>query len=108
LKYDIVRSPFVDTDIAGLADFIARHNYDAGLRFFDAVEQTFDVLSEMPTLGSLYEFPDAAVSDLRAWPVKGFPNHIIFYRIVGERVEIVRVLRGARNLPGILRRSLRE
>jgi plasmid stabilization system protein ParE len=40
--------------------------------------------------------------------VKGFPNYLVFSRNEGTKLEIVRVLHGARDLAAILRRMRGE
>ncbi|MGO9471122.1 MAG: type II toxin-antitoxin system RelE/ParE family toxin [Isosphaeraceae bacterium] len=39
---------------------------------------------------------------MRVWQVDGFEKHLIFYRLADDDVEIVRVLRGARDLDSVL------
>jgi len=39
---------------------------------------------------------------LRRRPVRGFENFLIFYRESGGRVEIIRVLHGARDIESLL------
>jgi toxin ParE1/3/4 len=34
------------------------------------------------------------------WPIKGFANYLIFYRMRSNSIEIVRVLHGARDIEG--------
>jgi len=38
---------------------------------------------------------------LRAWPIDGFRNHLVFYRPTDEGVDIVRVLHGARDIEAL-------
>ena len=44
----------------------------------------------------------AADSDLRKYAVIDFPNHLVFYRIDADMVDIVRVFHGSRDIPTIL------
>jgi toxin ParE1/3/4 len=64
-------------------------------RFVDAVEQTAADLAGMPGMGSPCEFTDPRLAGLRRWPVKGFRNHLIFYRPTPDGIEILHVLHGA-------------
>ena len=55
-------------------------------------------LAEMPGLGSRRDFSNPILVDIRSWIIKGFPNHLIFYRPTTRGIEVVRVLHGARDL----------
>jgi toxin ParE1/3/4 len=35
---------------------------------------------------------------MRWFPVKGFPNYLVFYRPILRGIEVVRVLHGARDI----------
>jgi toxin ParE1/3/4 len=98
----------VRDDIKAIADFIAKNSIDAALRFAPAVDATISMLSEMPGMGSLKEFDDPRLIGIRSRAVKGFRNHLIFYRRDPDgAVRILAVTHGARNLPGfLLRRSM--
>ena len=39
-----------------------------------------------------------ALQDIRVWPIRGFKNHLIFYRVQRSRLEIVRVLYAAQDI----------
>ena len=62
----------------------------------------FEQLEAMPGMGRRYETDNARLQDLRVWPVKGFPNHLIFYRATPNGIEVVHVLHGARDLDSAL------
>jgi toxin ParE1/3/4 len=42
------------------------------------------------------------MGEIRQWRIKDFQYYLIFYRIQDDRVEILRVLHGARDLEDIL------
>ena len=102
MKRKIRKRPGVITDTIDLADYISRDSVDAALRFLANVESTYDGLLEMPGKGGRCEFTHPRLEGLRSYPVKGFPNHLIFYRSDAEGIEIVAVLHGARDLPKAL------
>ncbi|MHB9049886.1 MAG: type II toxin-antitoxin system RelE/ParE family toxin [Pirellulales bacterium] len=58
-------------------------------------------MAEMPELGGLCQFTSPRAAGVRVWSIKGFENHLVFYRIVNENVEIVRMLHAARNIAEI-------
>ena len=82
-------------DIGSHFEFIAADSFDAAVRFFDAFHEACAKLAAMPGMGTRREFEHPELADLRSWPIKGFQNFLIFYRIEGGFVRIVRVVHGA-------------
>ena len=58
---------------------------DAAFRFLDAVEDTVEQLLRMPNIGAQKDLRNSALKGLRAWPVKGFDEFLIFYLLQGTR-----------------------
>lgn len=94
--------PAADQDIVEHIEYIARDSQQAAQRFLQAVRDTFTQLQEMPGIGSVCSLSNPRLSSLRSWRIKGFEKHLVFYRVHEERLEIIRVLHGARDLPGLL------
>jgi len=90
-----------DSDVDDLAGYIASNSMEQGLRFCDAVRSTYALILDKPERWALYGFGHPRLADLRKVPVLGFPNHLVFYRIDADMVEIVRVLHGARDIPSL-------
>ena len=88
-------------DIDEHAAYIASHNPRAGYRFLEMVEETFEVLARHPRIGSP-RFHHI-VSGLRAFPVGSFESYIVLYFVAAGRVQVVRVLHGARDLEELLK-----
>jgi toxin ParE1/3/4 len=97
----VTRKPEVRRDLVEQADVIARGSINAAIRFLDAADATFDFLAANREIGQLCDFTHPETTGLRVWPMRGFPNHLVFYRPTGEGVDIVRVLHGARDLDSI-------
>jgi toxin ParE1/3/4 len=93
----VTRQPDVRRDLVELADYIARDNLDAALRFLDAAEATFAFLAANREAGQLCAFTNERTASMRVWPIEGFRNYLVFYRPIAEGVDVVRVLHGARN-----------
>jgi toxin ParE1/3/4 len=97
------RLPAARQDLIDLADYLAQR---AGLRtadrFLDAADQTFATLAAMPEMGSPYEFASPRLQGVRSWPIKGFPNHIVYYRPVGDGIEVLHVFQGARDITDLM------
>ena len=88
-------------DLDAIHAYIAKHNIDAADRLLKAAFDTFDLLSCTPEIGRVRKFRgDASV--LRSFGIRGYANHLIFYRLRSNHLEIVRVLHGAQDLNSIL------
>ena len=94
--------PLARQDIVETADYIAHDSLDAALRFLDAAENTFDQLTMMPELGACCGFKRADALETRVWPISGFRNYLVFYRVHHARLEIIRVLHGAQDYQSLL------
>ena len=91
-------SPEAREDLDEIYAYIFEDDPDAADRVLEAALSTFAALGGMPSLGQIRIFGHSELSGLRSFGVEGFRNYVIFYRIVSEGVEIVRVLHGARDL----------
>jgi toxin ParE1/3/4 len=98
----IVERPEAIRDLEELAEYIAQRSVAAGERFYDAVKEAYRRLAEMPEAGSRWESDQPALRDVRCWTIRRFRNYVIFYRPLTNGIEILRVLRGARNLRAIM------
>jgi toxin ParE1/3/4 len=81
--------------------YMIEANEAVATRFEEAVRNTFDWILENPAAGAQREYLSPRLSGLRLWPVRGFEKHLVFYHVVEESVEVVRVLHGARDIEGI-------
>lgn len=97
----IIKPQEVKQDLRNLAATIATNNVSAARRFLDAAEKAFHRLAEMPEIGSAWESDNPKLQDLRVWPIKGFENYLIFYRPYIDRIVIVHVVHGARDVEGL-------
>jgi toxin ParE1/3/4 len=93
-----------NADVARIFARIADDNLPAALRFYDASEKAYVLLSEHPRAGPRYEPQIAERPELRFWPITGFENYLVFYEPLPYGVRIVRVMHGARELPRALLR----
>lgn len=94
----ILRRPKAAEDVEEIASYIARENLQAALRFLEATEATVKALASFPHVGSRFNSARSELADLRCRRVQGFPNHVLFYVLHEDAIEIVRVLHGARDL----------
>ncbi|NES25045.1 MAG: type II toxin-antitoxin system RelE/ParE family toxin [Symploca sp. SIO3E6] len=82
-------------DLNEIADYFTASNIEAGERFFQNFARRCQQLVNFPNLGRSYA---EISSNLRGLPIDG---HIIFYRILDDGIEILRVVSGRRDLPSL-------
>jgi plasmid stabilization system protein ParE len=92
-----VLSSAAEMDLEAIWDYIAQDSLDAADRWIEKLFEAFDVLDRNPGLGHKRE-------DLTSLPVLFWPAgaYLILYRIKDDRVEIVAVTQGARDIPRFL------
>jgi toxin ParE1/3/4 len=102
MKFAIFLLPQAETDIDSHCAFLAKTSIEKSLDFDQAAFNSFELLSEMPLIGSERSFKNPKLVDIRIWLVKDFEKYIIFYRAFGNYIEIVRVLHSAQDTNFIL------
>lgn len=90
-----VFSPRARSDFDEILDHIGKTDPDSALDFVTRLQLMCDRLAQMPEMGRKR---DDLLPDIRGFPVE---RYIIFYRVLGTGVEIVRVLHGARDIESI-------
>jgi toxin ParE1/3/4 len=102
MRLRLIITPQADRDVDEQFDYLAGENIEAATRFFHAIFETFNALLATPYMGRL-RFPQhSELDNLRVWFVQDFEKHLIFYRVLPDAVEIVRVLHGARDIESVL------
>lgn len=89
-------------DVEDHAIFICRDKMDAALRFMAAAEKDFETLAVHPGLGPVWDPVLRDHPGLRFWPVSGFRNYLILYKLTQHGVEIGRVIHGARDVTRVM------
>jgi toxin ParE1/3/4 len=89
-------SEFVFGDLQTAAQFIHHDNPLAARLFLEAAYDKFEFLALNPGAGR--QRADLGFSEIRSWRVEGFDRYLIFYRELTDRIQIWRVLHGARDL----------
>jgi len=82
-------------DLALLVEYIGKDNPAAALGVLDAIDERLGLIAENPMIGSPRDY---LAPGLRVFPVS---SYMIYYRLVEEDVEIVRILHGARDAGSI-------
>lgn len=94
-----------ENDVAAQARYLQDHSAEVAIHFLDAFDAAISLLRRSPGIGGPCRFRNAHIEGIRVWPIAGFKNHLIFYRVLPDELEIVRVLHGARDLNSIFGES---
>jgi toxin ParE1/3/4 len=94
------RQALRDIDDA-LFHYIAEAGDAVALRFVDALDKAFGLLSRQPGIGSPRYAHELNLPGLRSWPLSGFP-YLLLYMEHDDAVDVARVLHGASDIPATL------
>lgn len=99
---EYVLSTGAELDLNGIWEYIARDSLDAADRWIGKLFDAFDTLAQNPGMGHRRK-------DLTAYPILFWPvgEYLILYRTHNERIEIVAITQGARDIPSFLRQHNR-
>jgi toxin ParE1/3/4 len=89
-------SSVADADMLAVWEYVARDNPSAADRLINRFTETFERIAQFPEACERYEHPKG---EFRIGVVAPY---LIFYKIVGYEVDIVRVLHGARRWEDLL------
>lgn len=81
MSLPVFKRPQVERDIEEAFVFIGEGDFDTGLDFLFAVEQTLEMIGQNPFIGSEREFVSPELKGVRMWRVKTYEKHLIFYRV---------------------------
>jgi len=82
-------------DLNEIADYFSTNNVRAGEKFFQDFNSKCKQLVSFPNSGKSYEH---IYPDLKGLSLSGY---VVFYRILVDGIEILRVVSGRRDLPKI-------
>jgi toxin ParE1/3/4 len=88
----IFSKPAAENDLIELWAYIARDNPEAADRVYQAIQKTFKSLVTIPEMGTLYQSRRIKLSGIRFFPVKKYPNYVVYYREFDGGITIIRVL----------------
>ena len=94
----IGRRQGVDEDIARIALHFLDQSESLAIRFVDAVQATLKDVARTAGIGSLKQYESPGLSDVRSWWVRGFRNHLVFYFIVEDGIDVLAVAHGAQDV----------
>lgn len=89
-------STLAAADVHENVEYISRDKPDAAYRWIEKIESTCEMLAENPKVGQ--ERTTRRHGKCRSF-VSG--NYVIFFRGVSDGIEVVRIVRGERDLDGL-------
>jgi len=96
--YNYLLDPCIEDELRNIWDYIAQDNAQAATAVFESAFETFRILAESPHIGVLRKFRNPRLRGIRSMPVTGFPNYLVFYRVIAGVLQIHHVYHGARDL----------
>ncbi len=89
-------------DVMGAADHIAaQSSLSASEKFLDAVKSAYQKIADLPGIGTLRDYKQPELKEMRMWRVSKYPRYLIFYVTTGTDLIILRVLRGSQDIQAI-------
>jgi toxin ParE1/3/4 len=88
----VTRTPAAERDLASITDRIAADNLGAAMRFYDEVDRRLKLIARYPRMG---EAVDHLAPGMRRHTLG---DYLLFYRLCGDGIELIRVLHGARDI----------
>ena len=92
----VLKRPAAESDLDDIWWYIAQDSPQNADRFLDRIEERCCALAEFPNIGASR---DDLRPGLRSHPVG---NYLIFYFPLADGIDIVRVLRGSRDVDRLL------
>lgn len=97
----VVFNPVAVDDLEEIVNYIAQGNGVAAEAVRRDILDTADSLGVQPGLGIRPRFSAPRFAGIRYLPCEQYPNYLLFYRELGEEIEVLRIIHGARNLPAL-------
>ncbi len=94
----VTRRPLFLADVEDCVDYLVTEaGEEVARRWKVALVRTISALTKSPEMGRLRH--DLPVPGIRSFFLREFPRYLIFYRISGNQLELLRVRHGMMHLP---------
>jgi plasmid stabilization system protein ParE len=104
----IVVLPMAREDLRGYATYLRSESPAVSDRFLASAGTVFRLLMSRPLVGRPRAFTKPGSEGIRSIGLPDLPNHLMYYRPLPNRVEVVGVLHGAMNVRPIFGPTLRR
>jgi toxin ParE1/3/4 len=92
--------PLALEDLQNLLKYIAAEDPQAARRMHDSILETCTVIGDNPEIAA--ELAGLAVSGVRRLPVTRYARYSVFYQVVDDQVEIIRLGYGGRDWDSLI------
>ena len=83
-KPELILMPRAREDIKQIAAYIGEHNPQASMAFRHTLQHIYEVLLDLPEVGSVRNFRNPGMKGLRMLPVPQFKTYLLFYRPITD------------------------
>lgn len=97
MSYTILKSVQALRDIEEAFVYIAENDLDTAVYFLVAVEETIENIAKNPFIGTVKQFQNPKLKDIRMRRVKKYENYLIFYTVEENVIKIIRFLNAKRD-----------
>lgn len=91
----VVKRPLAELDLLEIWDYIADDSMDRADEFLDRIEEKLQRLALNPGLGRKR---DELLPGVQSFPIG---NYVVFYQEIQDGIDVIRVLRGSRDIEAI-------
>jgi len=95
----VIKRPIAELDLLDIWDYIADDSFERADQFLDRIESKLQALARTPGIGKRRE---ELLPGLQSFPVG---NYVVFYRASEDGIDVIRVLRGSRDIEEIFRQE---
>jgi toxin ParE1/3/4 len=95
----VVKRPLAELDLLDIWDYIADDSFERADQFLDRIESKLQALARTPGMGKRRE---ELLPGLQSFPIG---NYVVFYRASEDGIDVIRVLRGSRDIEEIFRQE---
>jgi toxin ParE1/3/4 len=102
VKYQVIVLPRAELDEAEIFDYLSQWSLAVAQRFVDRLQETLQATCSDVSPGMPFDSENPRLSGFRWIKVRDFSNHLIFFRVTADAIEVARILHGARDIETIL------
>lgn len=84
-------------DLIRISAYISLDNASAADSVFHAAQGTFQLLADYPLLGRRHRIRRRGLSQLRKWPLHGYPMYLVYYLPLTDGAAILHIRHTARD-----------
>jgi plasmid stabilization system protein ParE len=96
----LVYRPLFLADVTEIAGYLASEAGEpVAAQWYQALKNTLGQMAKNPKIGRLRH--DLPAEEIRSLNLRKFPNYLVFYRLQGDAIELLRIRHGMMNLPGL-------